>query len=370
MGNLTQAAQNVVQNRRLAAIDADNKAWAEEQRGRIRQDWARQDQQNATMNEANAAGAKAFDGRRAQWILDGNDPQGFKPTGDDVLSGLDARGKVFMAKGDMDGYMKNQASAIGLRTQLRNQSIQQSMGNGDWAGVIKSLNKYTDNGFDNVDVQPGMSPDGKTQGYSITFSNNDGGQSQPVFASVDDIKQKVAMVMAKPEDIGRKELEMALNRYKADQAIRQKQAGEGEERQTARVKSGLRLGEISAQGEQSRRTEATRGAQDRQTQRQKPLVLSEGATAFGQEDTGDGMKLVPIAKGEPKSGKSLSAKDLNSMVISNFGVADMTGRPAGTDATAKISAAAEMLMRNNPGMGANEAIVKAAKDLNLQIQKK
>lgn len=289
-----------------------------------------------------------------------------------VLAGLAARRKSLMASGVDDKlWLDDWAKESQLRGQIRAERVDNAekrfMATGDPGEYAKAVYPLIDDGFDFVGSRQVKTSDGRTA-WEFTRRDQQTGREVTNVMDADQFR-RFTMSVRDPKAVAEYEAKALLERIKADEKIRAEQAAEVAKRDTEGVKHKYKLTQIAADGSEDRRTVAAKGAQDRQTNRDKPLVLGADDTAFGQEDTGNGARLVPIGRGRGKA-DAPKAKDLNSMVIENFGVSDLGGRPVGSEATAKISAAAEILMRSNPTIGANQAIVQAAKDLNFNLTAK
>lgn len=290
-----------------------------------------------------------------------------------VLAGISARRKFLMSNGaDMDAWLGDWGKESQLRGMIRTERIDDAekrfMATGDPAEYAKSIYPLIDDGMEFVSSKPVKTVDGQ-QAWEFVRRNSESGKEVSSTMTLPQF-QKFMMAVRDPKMVAEYESKSLLERLKADEKIRADREGEVAKQGTERLKSNLQLGEIAAKGKEDRKTVGARGAEDRATNKAKPLVLGAEDMAYGQEDTANGTQLVPIAKGGGKGTRSVTADKLNSMVIENYGVSDLAGKPVGSDATARISAAAEILLRANPSMGANEAITRAARDLNLNVQPK
>lgn len=300
-------------------------------------------------------------------------PAGTYDEREGVLAGLSARRKTLMDNNvDAKLWMDDWGKEAQLRSQIRGEKIdgaeKRFLATGDPGEYAKVVYPLIDDGYDFVGSQQVKGLNGKPEWQ---FTRRDQTTGKEVTSTMDaDQFQRFMMGVRDPAKVMDVEAKSLIDRLRADQKIREEAEKQKGVRETNRQKSGLTLGEIGARTAGDLQVTRARGAEDRATNKAKPLVLAADATAYGQEDTPDGTKMVPIAKGSSKADKRYTAKDLNTMVIDNYGVSDMGGKAMGSDGTARISAAAEILLRSNPGMGANEAIVKAAKDLNLNITPK
>jgi len=290
-----------------------------------------------------------------------------------ILAGMQARRKALMnEKVDPKLWMDDWGKEANLRAQIRGEKIdgaeKRFLATGDPGEYARTVYPLIDDGMDFVGSRQVKDGKGNMAWEFVRRDQKTGKEVSNVMNA--DQFQRFMIGTRDPNAVVQYEAKSMLERMKADQKIREEAAKAEGERETNRQKSKLTLGEIAARTGGEVAVTKEKGRQDRSTQRDKPVVLSEGATAFGQEQTADGTRLVPIAKGTPRSSARYSAKDLNQMVIDNYGVGDMSGKALGSDATARISAAAEILLRNNATMGANEAIAKASSDLGFNLKAK
>lgn len=291
-----------------------------------------------------------------------------------ILAGLQARRKALMAEPTVDPktWIEDWGKESALRSQIRTEKIENAEkryhATGDPGEYLSVVYPLIEDGKKFVGRKQVLGVDGKPS-WQLEFADVDTGK--PSSRTVTDDQFKLFMVGVRdPNKVATYEASSMLERYKSGLKRDENAAHEGEKRDTERVKSNLQLKEIAAKGKEDRRTVSARGAEDRATDDNKPITVTEGAIVLGQQPTKAGKKMVKLAEGRSKSDARYSAKDLNQMVIDNYGVSDMSGRPAGSDATQRISAAAEILLRTKTGIGANEAISQAAKDLGLNITPK
>lgn len=291
-----------------------------------------------------------------------------------ILAGMEARRKALMAEPKLDPkvWIDEWGKESALRSQIRSERIDQAekryQMNGDAGQYVASIYPLIDDGKKFVSSKQVLGVDGKPA-WQFEFVDADTGK--PSSRTVTNDQFKMFMVGVRdPQKVANYEASTMLERYKSSLKRDENAAHEQEKRGTEEVKHELQLSEIAAKGKEDRRTVSARGAEDRATDDNKPITVTEGAIVLGQQPTKAGKKMVKLAEGRSKSDARYSAKDLNQMVIDNYGVSDMSGRPAGSDATQRISAAAEILLRTKTGIGANEAISQAAKDLGLNITPK
>lgn len=290
-----------------------------------------------------------------------------------VLAGLSARRKALMsANVDSKLWMDDWAKESALRSQMRGERIDAAerrfMSTGDPGEYAKAIYPLIDDGMEFVGTEPVKTQDGSQAWKFIRRDSQTGKEISSVMNA--EQFQKFMLGVRDPAKVAEYESKSLLERMKADERIRSERAAEEAKQGTKAIEHKLALREISARGTEERRTVGARGAEDRRTEASKVIKLGEGDTAYGQEETPEGRRLVPVARGAGKNSARYSARELNQMVIENYGVSDMGGKAVGSDMTAKVSAAAELLLKANPQMGANEAIVRAAKDLNVNLSPK
>jgi hypothetical protein len=88
---------------------------------------AQQDERNRLMQEWNAEGAKFLDGRRAEALLAGADEKTWKPSHEDLLGAMDARGAAMFKAGRFDDYTENFAKVEQVRSGMRAKATQDAL---------------------------------------------------------------------------------------------------------------------------------------------------------------------------------------------------------------------------------------------------
>ena len=290
-----------------------------------------------------------------------------------ILAGMQARRKALMnEKVDPKLWMDDWGKEANLRAQIRGEKVDNAekrfLATGDPGEYARTVYPLIDDGMDFVESRQVKDDKGEPAWEFVRRDQKTGKQFTNVMNT--DQFQRFMIGARDPNAVIQYEAKSMLAKFNADQKIRENAANQEGVRETNRQKSAHTLDEIAARSRGEMAVTKQKGIEDRTTNKDKPVVVSEGATAFGQEQTPNGTSLVPIAKGASRASARYSAKDLNQMVIDNYGAGDMSGKALGSDATARISAAAEILLRNNSNMGANEAIAKASSDLGFNIKPK
>lgn len=389
MGTLTEGVDRFVQTVRQKKIDDQMIQLRQAQEERLgeqtRAAKAKQDELDRVdqiTKSADAAGAKVLDGYRAEHILNGGDQHGYIPDPEHMAEAYRARGDEFLKANDLNGFLKSHAEGSAARAQVRSQLVKDALSTGDMPRVMMAMNRTTDNGVTLTGVQPiDLPTNGQQsagQAFKATYKYPDGSERSEV-VTANDISKRAAYVLSNPAEIAKQELAYDLNRQKAEMTMREQDNKGANDRQTENLKTsndyGLeatknryRLGQIGAEGVEQRKTASHKSALDLE----KPVTLSEGQDLKAPVKQKDGsIKYETVARGRNKQAPGLSDKQVNEMVIDNFGVLDPgTGRQVGSDMTAKVSSAASRLMAANPGLDANTAIVQAAQDLGLQAKAK
>lgn len=342
------------------------------------------DRINKLNKDADAAGAKVFDGFRSQHILDGGDQNDYTPAPDHAAAAYRARASEYLKAGDMSGFMKAHAEGAAERLRMRKDLVDQAYANDDPIGMMKALNSTVDNGVSLKGAEPitlpSNDPGGGLQAYRFTFVGLDGKPRDEILSKPQILDRARNSILGGAK-VAAQEAAYALEEFKANQKIREQSSKGEQDRQTegVQIKGRKEVAQVETQGRLQ--VEGAKGSQDRKTagykdglERAKPVMFKPGDELKAPIPNKDGaIEYKTVGRSSAaKGGKAgLSSKDLNTMVINNFGVLDpSTGRQVGAESTANISAAAEQLMQANPDMGANEAIITAAQDLGLNIKAK
>lgn len=389
MGQIMDGVARINDILRQGSLDQERMSLQRSQEARLneqaRAEKAKQDdidRVNALNKSADAAGAKVFDGYRADHILNGGDQNDYTPTPDHVASAYRARGQEYIKAGDMTGFLKNHAEGAAARAQVRSDLVKDAMSSGDPMAVMKAMNTTVDNGITLSDIKPvslpSQDPNSAGQAYQATYTLPDG-STRSEMLNANDISKRAAYVLANPAEIAKQELAYDLNRQKINGTITEQNNKASNDQETHRqelkgrkevvgLEGANRLKAIGAEGSEQRSTAAYKDGLDRA----KPVMFNPGQELKAPVKQPDGTtKFMTVARSSQKKGGGLSDKELNTIVINNYGVLDPgTGRQVGSDKTAALSAAAAQLMQANEGLDANTAIVQAAQDLGLNIKAK
>lgn len=203
-----------------------------------------------------------------------------------ILTALSARRKALMGAGVdakywMDDWGKEANMRAQVRTERMDQANQRFAVNGDPADWAKSVYPLIDDGMDFVSASPTKSVDGK-QAWQFVRRDPATGEEHATVMDAEGFN-KFRMSVADPKMVMQYEARQLLERFKADQGIREAKGKEEARRETNRDKSRLSLGEIAARGSEARKTNDT-----------KPVVLGADATLVKPDGKG-GAK--PVAKG-------------------------------------------------------------------------
>lgn len=352
------------QERRARQKTLDERA--DVQWGRQQKQLDRADDEQAALDEANAAGVEVLKRYEAEWkkqqpgpTLDGSPVavNPFKPTPMQILEAGSARtNKLLERKGPTQAWMDSFTRDEQMRNQVRvsaAQRVREAIGMG--GDLTEPLQAFFATKADAGKVsRAGVSrgPDGKPV-VSIQVD----GQPQPMVVPAEQFLMEMDRAVANPADLIKHNLNLALKTYEAML-----------QRGTNQQKHGLTLEEIAARGDEERKTVKVREAEERK----RPYTLGEGQERLVDVPQTDGSLKPTRIAANPKDGagaKATTAKQLNDMVIANYGVLDVgTGRQTGSAKTQALAAAAERLLADNEGrIGPNEAIIQAAKDLGLQL---
>ncbi len=224
MGTISQGVDDINQIMRQGRLDKERIALQQAQESRLNEQAraakAKQDEADrldALNKSADAAGAKVFDGFRAQHILDGGDEQNYNPTPDQMAAAFRARGQEYLKAGDMNGFLKSHAEGAAMRAQVRANVVKDAMASGDPVAVMRAMNTTVDNGVSLADVKPislpSQDPNSAGQAYKVTYKMPDG-STRDEMVTANDISKRAAYVLANPAEIAKQELAYDLNRQK------------------------------------------------------------------------------------------------------------------------------------------------------------
>lgn len=105
------------QNREIQKAEHEN---VQKQRAQL-------EERNRLMQEWNAAGAKFLDGRRAEALLGGADEKTWKPSHEDLIGAMDARGEAMFKAGRFEDYTENFAKVEQVRSGMRAKATQDAL---------------------------------------------------------------------------------------------------------------------------------------------------------------------------------------------------------------------------------------------------
>lgn len=232
-----------------------------------------------------------------------------------VLAGLSARRKALMSsKVDDKLWLDDWAKESQLRGQIRSERVDNAekrfMATGDPGEYAKAVYPLIEDGYEFVAAQPVKGVDGQQAWQFIRRDVGTGKEAVTVMNAQQ--FQRFMMGVRDPKMVADYEAKSLLERMKADEKIRADREEESAKQGTERVKSGLQLGEIAAKGKEDRRTVSTRGAEDRATDKAKPLTLGEGQIAVAPGRDG---KYETKAEGKPRTLGSTSRPSAPNQVL-------------------------------------------------------
>jgi hypothetical protein len=197
-----------------------------------------------------------------------------------ILAGMKARrGHLMKAGVDPKAWMPDWAQEAKLRGEIRSEKLDDADKRfaitGDpmeWAKVVYPL---VDDGKKLVAAKPFKNLNGST-GWNFTSRDDSTGDETTNPVSTEQFDRMRMMARDPGAVIKEVEAPALLARLKANASIQAEEGKQGAVRKTAQEKHRLNLEEISADGDQQRRTVRERGTQDRLTSDNDPLVLSPG----------------------------------------------------------------------------------------------
>lgn len=164
-----------------------------------------------------------------------------------------------------------------MRAQVRGERMDQANQrfavNGDPADWAKSVYPLIDDGMDFVSAGPTKGVDGK-QAWQFVRRDPATGEEQTTVMDADGFN-KFRMSVSDPKMVMQYEARQLLERMKADEKIRAGEADQKARRGRSLAEHGDRMNEIAA-----------RGAQARQTNDRKPVVLGADATLVKPDGKG------------------------------------------------------------------------------------
>lgn len=361
------------------AAQAEDMDYKREQRGVLREQQQRERANQAALDEANAAGAAVLKGYQDQWAsqnmtLGGQPAQPFRATPQMMLEAGRARTDALLKKlGPSDAWAQSWSRDEAMRGSVRQQAaqrVQQALTTGaDPGGAISEFFNTIDDGYQVSGVTVGKGADGKPI-VQIDRKNRYSGEPEDkrIVVPVEQLVRDLTMMSANPADLAKHSMAMTLERFKLAGKLTEVGAKGEEDRKTEELKTDGRIKVEGVKGSEDRKTEGVKA--DLKTR--EPYTLADGAERVVNVPQPDGsLKATKIAGNKKDStAGTTKAKELNQMAINNYGVLDAgTGRLVGNDATAKIAAATELLLQEDPSLGPNQAMERAARDLGLSKRK-
>ena len=346
--------------------------------------WAREDADLAAMDQANAAGREVMQRYADEWkkqqpgpTLDGSPVpvNPFQPTPNMMLEAGRARtDKLLELKGPTEAWAQLWAKDETMRSSLRAQAGQRvkaaMVGGQDPTQALTEFFGTINDGYAVTGVKRLLSIDGKPTLQVQRVNRYSGQPVDALMIPAEQLVRDIDTLSANPVDLAKHSLQMNLEAFKQVGEVNKERVKGDEDRKTEGVKNTNKLGQIVAEGDQHVRQEGAKSRYDAT----KPYTLGDGQERWVDQAQPDGtIKPVKIAgnRKDTPAARATTAKQINDMVIGNFGVLDVgTGRQVGSSTTQALSAAAERLMNDNPGLGANEAIAEAAKDMGLNLVRK
>lgn len=214
---------------------------------------ARAQQAQAIDDEARAA----FQGRikQSQQTWAQNGAQGtWKPNDETMLAAGRAASNIYLQRGHMEGFMRNEAGLQAQRQRIRGQALQRYSVDGDGMALARSVMPTLSDddvaGIERTGGMPALPSIGREatpEGIKVKFAS---GQEQEW--PIDKLVASLKTSMVDPATAAKEELEARMKgmvaRIQADEGIRRDSArADREDRQ------------IVARGEQDRRTEGVKG---------------------------------------------------------------------------------------------------------------
>lgn len=277
--------------------------------------------------------------------------------------------KLLELEGPTKRWAETWAMAEKPRQELRAQAYAAGMAKlqatGDPTDLIKGMDSGLNDSWNVTDVQPVTGLDG-AKSYRIKTKNRLTGKTDETTRTIDDIVG-AAQWANDPKNAAHYSFEQQLAAYKELQQRMTDSSKAGETRTTEAVKfqygladnadkGRIRLGQIEAEGAQSRRTKSTAPAEPTE------VTLAPGATRLRKGKDGAYTE-VATGQDKPTSGKV----DWSGLAARNYGKSELGlmggARSAGPD-TARIAVSAQEIFEANkdkPGMTPEKALLLAAK---------
>lgn len=209
---------------------------------------ARQQQQQAVLDEANMAAGNLIKQDQQQHVLRGGDPASYRPPEDLMFKAAEARGGALAKAGLWDQFMQNEAQVAPMRLQARAKAVQQYEADRDPVKFIMAVNNSMFNGKDvkgveKIDATPQAESadglqgvEGTKGGVRVTFSD---GTSQVI--DPDAAAKGIKVGMLDPKQWAMSEAEAARKRIEREQ-----QTADQLKVVDAQGKNSIRVAEINA----------------------------------------------------------------------------------------------------------------------------
>lgn len=296
-----------------------------------------------------------------------------------LLSAMEARTNVLMQKGLIDQYKQSWMQTAEMRAKVRANEFaaadKEYALSGDPTVYAKRIYPLIEDGHDFVDGKVSTGPDGKPV-MDLVRKNRETGQDETIQMPADRFLRSVE-IARDPAAVIASEAAHAKKRFDTNEEIRKEQAKsaaaaeearrtEGVKHENAKTLEGLKsannIKEIGVRLGGERSNTAHRITLEQQA----PVTLAEGQQRFAPQRREDGsIEYIPIARGGAKQPTPVKDTDISNMVINNYGTDNaVSGRKTGNEVTGRISAAARVIMKANPGLDASQAIEAAYREVN------
>lgn len=257
------------------------------------QEWAREDEQRATLEAANAAGREVMQRYADEWkkqqpgpTLDGSPVpvNPFQPTPSMMLEAGRARtDKLLELKGPTETWMKSWANDEAMRTNVRAQAgqrVKAAMLSG--ADLTEPLGEFfgtINDGYTVTGVKPIRGVDGKTTLQVQRVNRYSGQEVDPMMIPADTLQSDIDRLSVGGVDLAKHSLAMNLEAFKQAGRLKEINARAEADRGTAKDKHALTLEEIAARNTSAREVANIRAGGSRNS------AKTEAIRALGQERT-------------------------------------------------------------------------------------
>jgi hypothetical protein len=228
---------------------------------------AKQEEHNRLMQEWNAAGAKFLEGRRADAILNGADEKAWKPSHDDLLGAMDARGEAMFKAGRFEDYTKNFAEVEQARSGIRAKATQDALTAYQVSRdptVLAGLWSQYSPGAKATGAERIQGPDGKPMVRFIVQGPD--GKQTPQDVDEQELLMGLQGMAMNPAEAAKFAYQRSLENLKLKNELEKIRAQGERDQATNEGRHGLTLAEIAARTQGSLTVERERGAQSRATE--------------------------------------------------------------------------------------------------------